>query len=219
MPAMMPAGRGRLLLQLVLLVAVGWAAGQLLRASNPIGRTVGSHPAAVALLTGAGPPRLPADPNTLTLVVFTDYRCAACRRADPAMHAAVAKDGHVRLVYADWPIFGAASERAARVALAADRQGIYPLLHQRLMAEPRPLTDQVLRENVLAAGGDWVRILSDLQAHGPAIEKRLADNRLAAFALGIPGTPAYLAGPVLVVGALDQRGFARAFEEGRAAAR
>lgn len=217
MPALMPAGRGRLLLQLVLLVAAGWAVSQLLRAGNPIGRNVGGQAAATALLAGEGLPSAAAGPHTLTLVVFTDYRCAACRRADPAMHAAVAKDGHVRLVYADWPIFGAPSERAARVALAADRQGIYPALHRRLMAEPRPLTDPVLRENVLAAGGDWVRILADLPAHGPAIEKRLAENGLAAFALGIPGTPAYLAGPVLVVGALDQRGFARAFEEGRAA--
>lgn len=212
----MPKGRGRLLFQLVLLVAAGWAAGQLLRAGNPIGRDVGSNPAAAALLRGDGLPSEPAEPHTLTLAVFTDYRCAACRRADPAMHAAVAKDGHVRLVYVDWPIFGAPSERAARVALAADRQGIYPALHRRLMAEPRALTDPVLRENVMAVGGDWVRVLADLHGHGAAVDRRLAESRTAAFALGIPGTPAYLAGTVLAVGALDERGFARLFEEGRA---
>ena len=35
----------------------------------------------------------------------------------------------------------------------------------------------------------------------------------------VDGTPAYLAGPLLVTGAQDERGFARMFEEGRAARR
>lgn len=212
----MPAGRRRLLLPLLALVLAGWAVGLLFRAATPLGRPLGANATAAALLAGRGLPTLPAARPTLTLVVFTDYRCPACRGADAAMHEAVAADGHVRLVYVDWPIFGPVAERAARVALAADRQGIYPALHRRLMAEPRPLADPVLRENVEAAGGSWPRLLADLQAHGHAIERRLAENRLAAFTLGIAGTPAYLAGRVLVVGALDKRGFARAFEEGRA---
>ena len=52
------------------------------------------------------------------------------------MRKAVARDGNIRLVYKDWPIFGAQSERAAKVALAADRQGIYPSVHHALMHMP-----------------------------------------------------------------------------------
>ena len=154
---------------------------------------------------------------TLTLVVFTDYQCPACKRAHPAMERALARDGHVRVVYVDWPVFGQVSERAARVALASERQGVYPAVHSRLMAEDRPLTDAVLREAVERAGGDWSRLRRDLVAHGPAIDRQLGRNRQTAFGLGIPGTPAYLAGPVLIKGALDEDEFRRAFAEGRAA--
>lgn len=216
---MTPPAHRRLLLQLVALVVAGWLAALILRAAQPIGREVGDNPTARELLADRDLPSQRVAAPTLTLVVVTDYLCPACKGADAALHAAAARDGHVRIAYLDWPVFGPPAERAARVALAADRQGIYPALHRRLMAEQRMPTDAVLREAVEASGGSWPRILADLRAHGVAIDRRLAANRVAAFALGITGTPAYLAGPVLVLGAADERGFARLFEEGRAAGR
>lgn len=210
--------RARPLLQLGAVLLVAWAATWLLRSAVPVGRDIGANAATRQLLAGAGLPSRPVADPTLTVAVITDYRCPACRGADAALHAAAARDGHVRIVYVDWPILGSASERAARVALAADRQGIYPALHRRLMAERRALTDPVLAQAVEAAGGDWTRILADLHDHAAAIDGRLAQNATAAFTLGIAGTPAYLAGSVLVLGAQDERGFTRAFAEGRAAA-
>lgn len=213
------ARRRRPLLQLGIILLVGWAVTMMFRAAVPVGRDLGGNATARRLLAGDGLPTRPADQPTLTVVVLTDYRCPACRGADAAMHDVAARDGHVRIVYVDWPILGPASQRAARVALAADRQGIYPALHRRLMAERRALVDPVLRDAVEAAGGSWHRILADLHAHRAAIDRRLAQNRMDAFTLGLQGTPAYLAGPVLVLGAQDERGFTRAFAEGRAAAR
>ena len=207
----------RMLLLLAALIVIGWGVGQVFQRTAPLGRDVGaSEIAKAALLPGTRPVREVAD-ATLTLVVFTDYQCPACKRADPEMERALAKDGHVRVVYVDWPVFGPLSERAARVALAADRQGVYPAVHSGLMAEDRPLTDHVLSEVVERAGGDWSRLQRDLVAHGPEIERELGRNRQSAFGLGIPGTPAYLAGPVLIKGALDEAEFRRVFAEGRAA--
>jgi protein-disulfide isomerase len=41
----------------------------------------------------------------------------------PALEEAVQRDGKVRVIYKDWPIFGPPSERAASVALACAEQG------------------------------------------------------------------------------------------------
>lgn len=209
----------RMLLLLAALVVIGWGVGQVFQRTAPLGRDAGASAIAKDVLSGGSRPVREVAAPTLTLAVFTDYQCPACKRADPAMERAVARDGHIRVVYVDWPVFGPVSERAARVALAADRQGIYPAVHSLLMAENRPLTDDVLRQAAERAGGDWSRLLRDLVAHGPAIERQLGRNRASAFGLGIPGTPAYLAGPVLIKGALDEAEFLEAFAEGRAAMR
>jgi protein-disulfide isomerase len=131
------------------------------------------------------------------------------------MLAAVRADGRVRLVYRDWPIFGAVSERAARLALASDYQGIYPDVHDALM-HAGSLDDATVRLAVEQAGGDWARLLVDLAAHRGAIDAHLARNAAHAQALGLEGTPGYLAGPILIRGAMDETAFRRAFAQARA---
>ena len=211
----MAAPKRKDLLILALLVLAACAVQRWLAGTRPIGTELRGNPTVAALLADTRAPRRDVAEPTLTLVVFTDYRCPACKLAAPAMDSAVARDGHVRVIYRDWPIFGPPSVHAARVAIAAARQGIYPTLHSRLMAEGRPLNDEVLREAVERSGGDWGRVERDLALVGRAIDARLADTASAAGGLGIPGTPAYLIGSVLVVGALDEAGFADAFRRGR----
>ena len=167
------------------------------------------------MLRDSSSPSQEVDDPTLTLVVFTDYQCPACKIAHPAMEAAVQKDGHIRVVYKDWPIFGAVSERAARIAIAANRQGIYPTVHTRLMNERRPLNDQVMREAVTMSGGNWPQIESDLKTYAIGIGSQLDRNRQDAFKFGLAGTPGYLVGPILVSGALDKAGFEQAFAHAR----
>ncbi|HVF93107.1 MAG TPA: DsbA family protein, partial [Sphingomonas sp.] len=193
--------------------------GLLVGRAVPIGEDVGGNPAAAALLADRSVPPATAPAAgtvaTLTLVVFTDYQCPACRAADPAMTAAVARDGRVRLVLRDYPIFGARSERAARVAIASARQGIYAAVHHRLMSDRRPLDDTVLREAVESAGGNWATLVADLRRGAGAIDTQLAATQRYAAAIGVAGTPGYVAGSILVVGALDEAGFARLFARAR----
>lgn len=203
------------LLQLVVVVLAGWGVSQALQHVAPIGRDVSTNETAQALLQDRSSPTRDVSDPTLTLVVFTDYQCPACKLANPAMDAAIAHDGHVRVVYKDFPIFGALSEQAARVAIAANRQGIYQAVHSRLMDERRQLSEPVMREAVERSRGNWSQIKRDLQLHTAEIQQQLNRTRVNAFSLGIEGTPAYLAGPILVSGALDEDKFAQLFALGR----
>lgn len=204
----------RSMLTLCGLVLLGLAVSVALRSSSAIGRYVGDSPAAARLLHDDRSPAASAGVADLTVVVFTDYRCPACRMADPALRAAAARDGNLRIVYKDWPIFGEPSETAARAALAADRQGIYVAVHHALMQAPA-LDETALRRAVVAAGGDWRELQADLDRYAVAIERALARNREEAFVLGLAGTPGYLIGPILVEDALTESEFSRAFEQAR----
>ncbi len=205
----------RMLMILIAVVVAGWGVGQVVRMLTPLGTDMSADPVARAMLRDTTAPREAVAGADVVMVVFTDYRCPACRASAPALAAAVRADGRVTVIYKDWPIFGAPSVAAAEVAIASVPQGIYGPLHRRLMAERRALTAPVLDEGVAAVGGDPVRLRADLGRQRAAIDAQLAANARQAGALGLPGTPAYLVGPVLIVGALDEAGFARAFARAR----
>ncbi len=208
----------RKVLQLTAVIAAGWGLSNYLKGTVPVGRDVSDNPAATGLLQDKRSPTLEVKEPTLTLVVFSDYLCPACKLASPAMEAAVAADDHVRVIYKDWPIFGPLAERAARVAIASARQGIYPAVHRSLMDERRRLDDPVLREAVEKSGGDWQQIVSVLNDQATDIDREIALNVTEAVSLGLQGTPAFLAGSVLISGATDEGGFRRAFARGRTSA-
>lgn len=199
------------------LIGGGYGAARLLQASAPLGRDVtGNRIAAAALDDPAGPAGGAAS-GRLVMAVYTDYRCPACRSAHRALHRAVADDGDVRIIYKDYPIFGAVSEQAAALAIASQYQGLYAPLHDRLMTGPASVDLDDIQAAVLAIGGNWARLQQDRTAHAAAITQRLARISTEAFGLGIAGTPAYLIGPILVNGALDAGEFADVFRQARRA--
>jgi protein-disulfide isomerase len=130
------------------------------------------------------------------------------------MKKALARDGKVRVVYKDWPIFGAPSERAARVAIASSYQGIYPEVHDRLMSS-QSLDQEGLRAAIEQSGGSWSRLQSDLLQREGDIEGQIMSNKGQAFGLGLGGTPGYLIGPLLMRGALIEAQFSQAIRRAR----
>ncbi len=206
----------RELLQIGGVVAIGYGVSVFVNATAPLGIDVSTNRIAQGLLRDPGGPIEGPDDANLRVVVFTDYQCPACRRAAPALDAAMRDDGGVQVAYKDWPIFGDVSEQAARAALASEPQGLYFKVHHALMRENRALTEPVLREIVERERGDWARLAYDLQKRRERIQTALARTATHAFALGIAGTPAFLIGPLLVKGALNRSEFAKAFSEARA---
>ena len=127
------------------------------------------------------------------------------------------RDSKVKIIYKDWPIFGPLSERAASVALSTAEQGIYPAVHRRLMTDNRVIDDNMLRDVVAQAGGDWTRTAAWLAAHAETVAASLRANSQEAYAIGLAGTPGYLAGRILVTGGIDETDFGRLFARARAA--
>ena len=196
------------------LAAVGMAGlglALMLRGRAPAGRDVAGNAVAAAVLRDGDFPHEGPDDADIVMALFTDYQCPACRRVAPELAAAVRDDGRVRLIYRDWPIFGAVSDFAARVALAADRQGLYPTVHQRLMRQSLPLDRAGIERAVRDAGGDWLRIEQDMATDSAAFAALIGRTQRDAFALGLAGTPAFLIDERLVVGAIGRAAFERVF--------
>ena len=174
-------------------------------------------PALLAIIDDPASPRVgPADAD-VTILVFTDYQCPICRATDPPLERLAAADRRVRIIFKDWPIFGANSTLAARAALAADRQGKYLSLHRALMTTRLPITAATLKPIAVAAGVDWPRLETDLRVHLSEIDLTLAGHAGQARSLGLPGTPGYVVGSTLFRGGLDGHALARAVADTRKA--
>lgn len=156
----------------------------------------------------------------ITVVTFFDYNCPFCKKAEPSLERLVKEDGHIRLVYKDWPILTKPSVYGAKLALAAKYQDKYDAVHAALMAIPglKIPEDQMLSA-VRASGVDMNRLDADLKSHADEIMVLLRRNLAQAESLGLQGTPAYLVGQYKVTSALTYEGFKRAVSDARAQAR
>jgi protein-disulfide isomerase len=144
------------------------------------------------------------NPNgDVTIVEFFDYNCGFCKRALGDLQKMVAEDKNVRVITKDFPVLGQSSVEAATVALAAKQQLSVEKLwsfHQKLLG----LRGQVGRQQALdaakEAGADMARLQRDMES--PAVRAAIEENVQIADLLGLTGTPSYVIGDEIVVGAV-----------------
>jgi protein-disulfide isomerase len=140
-------------------------------------------------------PQIPGEGNPngdLTLVEYFDYQCSPCKQVNPLLHQIVREDGNIRLVFKDWPIFGAISIYAAQLGLATKYQDKFSEAHDALISIQGKLSEQIVLEALTHVGINISRAQRDLSIHQIEINAILARNQEQATALGFKGTPAFL---------------------------
>jgi protein-disulfide isomerase len=140
-----------------------------------------------------------ADPlGTVTVTEFYDYRCPHCAEAAPRVIALIRANPDVRFVFKEMPIFGATSEHAARVALAVrtahgDSLGLY----QAFMTA-RPLDDAAIDRIALQKGA---RPADLSPSAASAANTQIAQTTALFTKLSLGGTPAFIIGDTIILGA------------------
>lgn len=150
--------------------------------------------------------------GALTLVQFTDYGCTYCRQSVGDIAALVAAHPDLRVVVRELPILSPESEQAARMALSAARQGRYAAFHEAMFGGGRPAAGTIAAA-AQKAGVD--RALAAPVAAGTEVTTELAGNVALAKELGITGTPAWVIGDKLLIGAVGREALESAIAETR----
>ena len=141
------------------------------------------------LFNGKSP--IAGNPNGDVFVVeFFDYQCSHCKRMISVVDGVISSDKNVRVVFKEFPIFGANSTLASKAALASQKQGKYKEFHTALMQTKAKLNEDKIMEVAKKVGLDTKQLKKDMQ--DPAYEAELAKNRKLGDALGIRGTPAFV---------------------------
>ena len=140
----------------------------------------------------------------VTFVEFFDYNCGYCKRAMDDMFALMKSDPKLKVVLKEFPVLGPGSVEAARVAVAVrmqDKTGKkYMDFHQKLMTG----RGQADKARALAVakevGMDVARIERDMA--GDEVKATLEESLRLAEKLGLNGTPSYVIGTNVVIGAV-----------------
>jgi protein-disulfide isomerase len=149
------------------------------------------------------------NPNgSVTLVEFTDYGCTYCRQSVADVKALLAAHPEARVVMREWPIFQG-SDAAARMALAAARQGKYAAFHDAMFAHAPP-TPASIDAAAMTVGLDMAAAKAFIAS--PAAEFELAKNQELARKLGFEGTPSWIAGDTVFSGAVGADKLRKAIE-------
>ena len=142
--------------------------------------------------------------GNVTFVEFFDYNCGYCKRAMDDMLTLMKNDPKLKIVLKEFPVLGPGSVEAAQVAVAVhmqDKSGKkYLEFHQKLLGG----RGQADKARALAVakdiGLDMGRLDKDLAS--AEVKATLQESFTLAEALGLNGTPSYVIGDNVVVGAV-----------------
>ena len=137
----------------------------------------------------------------IPVAVFSDFNCPNCRVLETVLEDyQKANPGVLRIIRFELPLLGAASTTASKAVLAADRQGAYAAMHERLLRN-RMVSDLNLVQSIAESIGlDGPQLVADMQL--PEIETALEQAQAIAEVFGFYGTPGMVIGRTVVLGAI-----------------
>src|SRR5438477_9685672 len=144
----------------------------------------------------------------VTFVEFFDYNCGYCKRAMSDMLDLLKSDPKLKVVLKEFPVLSQGSVEAAQVAVAARMQDPtgkkYLDFHQKLLGGRGPADKARAMAAAKEAGLDTAKIEKDIAS--AEVRTTIEENFKLAEAMGVNGTPSYVIGKQIVVGAIGVEG-------------
>ena len=143
----------------------------------------------------------------VTFVEFFDYNCGYCKRAMADMLDLMKSDPKLKVVLKEFPVLSEGSVEAAKVAVAVrmqDSGAKYLDFHERLLGGHGQADKARAMAAAKDAGLDVARIEKDLAS--PEVRATIQENFKLAESMGMNGTPSYVIGKQVVVGAIGLDG-------------
>ena len=138
-----------------------------------------------------------------TLVEFFDYNCHFCKGALGDIAHLMKDDPKLHLVLKDFPVLGPGSIEAAKVAVAVRNQlpgDKFWAFHSKLLAMPGPIGKPEALAVAKSLNLDMAKLQKDMD--DPKIADGIAETMKMADSLQITGTPSFVVGQEVVVGAV-----------------
>ena len=141
----------------------------------------------------------------VTLIEFFDYNCSFCKRVFSFMQDIESADPNLRVVWKEYPILAsraATSLTAAKVAMAADRQGKYIEVHKALMGARSLGSDEQIFQLIKDIDLDMDKLKEDMNS--AEVKAYIAETLKLGDALKFQGTPTFVINGAVIGGAVPK---------------
>ena len=145
----------------------------------------------------------------VVLVQFFDYSCGYCRQSNADIDRLLREDSRLKVIWREYPVLGPESDAAARMSMAAARQGRFREFHAQMFGLGRP-TAALLQQAAQQAG---------VQPEPESAEMRaeLARNTQMGRLIEAQGTPTFVVGDEVLHGAVGYEALRAAIARAREA--
>jgi protein-disulfide isomerase len=149
----------------------------------------------------------------ITIVEFSDFQCPFCSRVLTTLDK-LQKDypGKIRVFFRHNPLpFHSDATPAAQAAVAAELQGKFWPMHDKLFANQQNLKRPDLEKYAQEIGLDMAKFKADIDS--PAVKKRVDDDLELGKKLGVQGTPNFFIDGRPIRGAVPYEQFKSAIDD------
>lgn len=138
----------------------------------------------------------------VTLVEFFDYNCGYCRRAAEDLDKLIEANPDLRVVLKEFPVLGPESVEAAQVGIALNEVAPerYGEFHDTLLASDNRVDGKAALAVVEKMGIDRAAVEKAMDED--VVQATIEEVYTLANALGLTGTPSYVVGDTVFVGAV-----------------
>jgi protein-disulfide isomerase len=155
------------------------------------------------------------NPNApVTIVEFSDFHCAFCRRAHPVIQELLAKYGdQIRLVYKDMPLdnLHPSARAASEAGLCANAQGKFWEFHDKLFASGPDSSPATLNRLAQEVGIDVAPFEACYKER--RFKAQVEASVQSGSRLGVTGTPTFFINGRTLTGALPLASFVQVVDE------
>ncbi len=152
------------------------------------------------------PPILGNKDGDITIVVFYDYNCSFCKKANEITNELLANDPKIQVILRPLPILAGTSMYATQIALATHKisEEKFLVIHNEMM-KMKPVTEEGLKALLLAHDIDYKIVDNEINSF--SIKQIIAKNFELAKSLGIKGAPSYVVNGIFIPGLIDKEKF------------
>jgi len=159
-----------------------------------------------AIETDSNPPILGNKDGDISIVVFYDYNCSYCKKANIETNKIISSDPGVKIILRPIAILGGTSLYAAKASLALQKvaKDKFPAIHNDIMRI------QVINENSVKKLTEKYKIdyaIIENEINSYATKQLITKNFDLARSLGISGAPSYIVNGIFIPGFIPEDKF------------
>lgn len=156
--------------------------------------------------TDSNPPILGNKNGDISIVVFYDYNCTFCKKANIETNKIIESDPGVKLILRPIPILGGTSLYAAKTSLALQKiaGNKFPAIHDDMM-QMQTINESSIKELIKKYKIDYSIVENEVNSY--ATKQLITKNFDLARSLGISGAPSYIINGIFVPGFIPEDKF------------